>query len=122
MQLLKTLRISRAKFSGAWYFFAHAFSWGYRIVSIIRYDSVLPGLSIEPTLIWGHDINGNSPGPGGNFVEGRKTLNSTFQFRYKTAFSFNVSYQLFTGGGTNHLLRDRVVRDVPGWAAFCVRE
>ncbi|MCK5769036.1 DUF1302 family protein [Algiphilus sp.] len=87
--------------------FAHAFSWGYRIVSIIRYDSVLPGLSIEPTLIWGHDINGNSPGPGGNFVEGRKTLNSTFQFRYKTASSFNVSYQLFTGGGANHLLRDR---------------
>ena len=87
--------------------FAHAFSWGYRIVSIIRYDSVLPGLSIEPTLIWGHDINGNAPGPGGNFVEGRKTLNSTFQFRYKTAFSFNISYQLFTGGGSNHLLRDR---------------
>ena len=87
--------------------FAHAFSWGYRIVSIIRYDSVLPGLSIEPTLIWGHDINGNAPGPGGNFVEGRKTLNSTFQFRYKTAYSFNISYQLFTGGGANHLLRDR---------------
>ena len=87
--------------------FAHAFSWGYRIVSIIRYDSVLPGISIEPTLIWGHDINGNAPGPGGNFVEGRKTLNSTVQFRYKTAFSFNVSYQLFTGGGANHLLRDR---------------
>ena len=87
--------------------FAHALSWGYRIVSIIRYDSVLPGISIEPTLIWGHDINGNAPGPGGNFVEGRKTLNSTVQFRYKTAFSFNVSYQLFTGGGANHLLRDR---------------
>ncbi|MCR9090120.1 DUF1302 family protein [Algiphilus sp.] len=87
--------------------FAHSFSWGYRIVSIIRYDSVLPGLSIEPTLIWGHDINGNAPGPGGNFVEGRKTLNSTFQFRYKTAYSFNVSYQLFTGGGANHVLRDR---------------
>ncbi|WP_420427559.1 DUF1302 domain-containing protein [Algiphilus sp.] len=87
--------------------FAHSFSWGYRIVSIIRYDSVLPGLSIEPTLIWGHDINGNAPGPGGNFVEGRKTLNSTFQFRYKTAYSFNISYQLFTGGGANHVLRDR---------------
>ncbi|WP_156966294.1 DUF1302 domain-containing protein [Algiphilus aromaticivorans] len=87
--------------------FAHRFSWGYRIVSIIRYDSVLPGLSIEPTLIWGHDINGNAPGPGPNFVEGRKTLNSTFQFRYKTALSFNVSYQLFTGGGENHVLRDR---------------
>jgi len=87
--------------------FATGFSWGYRIVSIIRYDSVLPGLSIEPTLIWGHDINGNAPGPGGNFVEGRKTLNSTFQFRYKTAYSFNVSYQLFTGGGANHVLRDR---------------
>ena len=87
--------------------FAHGFSWGYRIVSIIRYDSVLPGLSIEPTLIWGHDINGNAPGPGGNFVEGRRTLNSTFQFRYKTALSFNISYQLFTGGGKNHVLRDR---------------
>ena len=87
--------------------FAHAFSWGYRIVSIIRYDSVLPGISIEPTLIWGHDINGNSPGPGANFIEGRKTLNATVQFRYRTALSLNLAYQMFTGGGSNHILRDR---------------
>ena len=87
--------------------FAHRFSWGYRIVSILRYDSVLPGISIEPTLIWGHDVHGNAPGPGANFIEGRKTLNATVQFRYRTATSFNVSYQMFTGGGANHIQRDR---------------
>src|SRR5690606_16956460 len=32
--------------------FADAFSWGYRIVGRISYESVLPGISIQPLFIW----------------------------------------------------------------------
>jgi len=87
--------------------YADAFSWGYRVVGIIRYESVLPSISISPLFIWQHDISGNSPGPAGNFVEGRKTLNLILETRYEKALSFNVAYNSFFGAGSNNLYRDR---------------
>lgn len=87
--------------------FADAFSWGYRIVGIIRYESVLPSISISPLFIWQQDIQGNSPGPAGNFVEGRKTLNLILETRYEKSLSFNIAYNAYFGGGSNNLYRDR---------------
>ncbi|ULQ47235.1 DUF1302 domain-containing protein [Flagellatimonas centrodinii] len=87
--------------------FADAFSWGYRVVGRINYESVLPGIGIQPLFIWQHDIGGNAPGPGGNFVEGRKTLNLLLELRLQTALSFTLSYNSFFGGGSNNLYRDR---------------
>ncbi|MDP3856641.1 MAG: DUF1302 family protein [Stagnimonas sp.] len=83
------------------------FSWGYRLISIIRYESVLPGISLQPTLVWAHDVNGTAPGPGENFVAGRKVVSTLVETRYKSSFSFNVGYTWFTGGGPYNLLRDR---------------
>jgi hypothetical protein len=82
-------------------------SAGYRAIAIIRYESVLPGISIQPLMIWSHDVYGTSPGPGENFVEGRKSLDTTIETRYKSAFSFNLGYQWFFGGGVRNLLADR---------------
>lgn len=87
--------------------FANKFAWGYRLVSIIRYESVAPGWSIEPFLIWGHDVNGTAPGPAENFVEGRKQIVANIKTRYKNALSFTLGYGMFTGGGEFNLLRDR---------------
>ncbi len=87
--------------------YADAFSWGYRIVGRIAYESVLPGISIQPLFIWAHDINGNSPGPAGNFVEGRKALNLLLETRYGSSYAFTVSYNTFFGAGSNNLYRDR---------------
>ena len=87
--------------------YADAFSWGYRIVGRIGYESVLPGISIQPLFIWAHDINGNSPGPAGNFVEGRKALNLLLETRYGPSYAFTVAYNTFFGGGSNNLYRDR---------------
>ncbi len=87
--------------------YADAFSWGYRIVGRIAYESVLPGVSIQPLFIWAHDINGNSPGPAGNFVEGRKALNFLLETRYGASYAFTISYNTFFGGGSNNLYRDR---------------
>jgi len=87
--------------------FADAFSWGYRVVGRISYESVLPGISIQPLFIWQQDIGGNSPGPAGNFVEGRKALNLLLETRYEKAFAFTIAYNTFFGGGSNNLYRDR---------------
>ena len=73
----------------------------------ISYESVLPGISIQPLFIWQHDISGNAPGPAGNFVEGRKTLNFLLETRYEKALSFTVAYNTFFDGGTNNVYRDR---------------
>lgn len=87
--------------------FVTDFSWGYRIISILRYENVLPGIGIEPTFIWAHDVSGVSPGPGENFVEGRKTIIASAVVRFTAAFNAAVGYTVFFGGGNNNLLRDR---------------
>jgi hypothetical protein len=87
--------------------FADAFSWGYRIVGRISYESVLPGISVQPLFIWQHDLQGNAPGPAGNFVEGRKSLNFLLETRYEKSFAFTIAYNSYFGAGSNNLYRDR---------------
>lgn len=83
------------------------FSWGYRVVGLIKYESVLPGISLQPTIILAHDVDGISPGPGENFQRGRKSIATVLETRYKSSLTFNVGYTWFTGGGDYNLLRDR---------------
>ena len=87
--------------------FANAFAGGYRIVGRISYESVLPGISVQPFFIFQHDVYNNSPGPGANFVEGRIQLSSLLEIRYEKSASFTVTYNLYTGGGQNNVYRDR---------------
>jgi hypothetical protein len=87
--------------------FADGWSWGYRVLAIVSYESVLPGISLKPFIAWAHDVEGTSPGPGGSFVQGRKQADVLLETRYKDAFSFTVGYTWFTGGGRYNLLRDR---------------
>lgn len=87
--------------------FADAFSWGYRVVGRISYESVLPGVSIQPLFIFLHDINGNAPGPAGNFVEGRKQFNFLLETRYEKSYAFTIAYNAFWGAGSNNVYRDR---------------
>lgn len=87
--------------------FATPFSWGYRLVGIFRYESVLPGISLQPFLIYSHDVDGISPGPAGNFVRGRQSVNFNFETRYKSSFTFTVGYNWFFGGKDLNLYRDR---------------
>lgn len=87
--------------------FADEFSWGYRIVGRIRYESVLPGISIQPLFIWQHDIEGNAPGPAANFVEGRTQLNLLLEATHDAGYSFTVAYNTFGGGGRNNVIKDR---------------
>ncbi|HSW11643.1 MAG TPA: DUF1302 family protein [Solimonas sp.] len=87
--------------------FVDKFSWGYRLISIVKYESILPGISLQPFIIWAHDVQGTGPGPAENFVKGRKQALVNLETRYKEAISFTVGYGWFFGGGNNNLYRDR---------------
>jgi hypothetical protein len=87
--------------------FAHALAGGYRMVARVSYESVLPGISIQPLFIFQHDVYNNSPGPGANFVEGRIQLNSLFEIRYEKSTSLTITYNMYTRGGANNQIRDR---------------
>ena len=83
------------------------FSWGYDIISLIRYESVFPGISFQPMIVWKHDVKGTAPGVATNFIEGRKTADVAIETRYKSGFSFNVGYTWVFGGGSANMYRDR---------------
>lgn len=83
------------------------FSWGYRLIGIFSYESVLPNISLRPILTWAHDVGGTAPGPGGNFVKGRMQSDSLLETRYRDFFSVTIGYTRFMGGGSANLVRDR---------------
>jgi hypothetical protein len=87
--------------------FVDKVSFGYDIIQIIRYESVLPGISLQPQIIWKHDVYGNSPGPGENFIKDRRSLFTLLEARYKSALSVNFGYQFFFGAGEQNLYRDK---------------
>ena len=83
------------------------FSWGYRLIAIIKYESVLPGISVQPFLLFGHDVHGTAPGPAENFVEDRKQAQALIETRYRDALSLGLGYSWFWGGGYTNVYRDR---------------
>lgn len=87
--------------------FVTDFSWGYRVIALLRYENVIPGIGIEPTIIWSQDVSGVSPGPGENFVEGRKSVITSATIRLSQAMAVAAGYTTFFGGGSHNLLRDR---------------
>lgn len=73
-------------------------SWGYRLRATWEYRDVLPGLDLKPGIAWSHDVDGYSPGPEGNFVEGRKALGLGLDVDYLDTYSAGLSYTDFFGG------------------------
>ncbi|HZR33963.1 MAG TPA: DUF1302 family protein [Nevskia sp.] len=84
-----------------------AVSYGYRLISQLRYESILPNINLRPFLVWKQDIGGISPGPGGNFVKGTKEFDSLFEFQYKQSLAFTLGYTWYWGGGVYNVLSDR---------------
>lgn len=88
--------------------FATSFSWGYRVVVAPTYNSFMgTAWNFTPRVAFNHDVTGVSPGPGGNFVEDRKSVTLGANFSLLSRWGVNFAYTNFFGGGNNNLLKDR---------------
>jgi hypothetical protein len=81
--------------------FTTANSWGYRARAIWDYPDVFAGVNLRPSVAWSHDVEGYSPGPGGNFEEGRKAVSLGLDAEYQNTYTASLSYTDFFGGKYN---------------------
>ena len=78
--------------------FTTATSWGYRGRAIWEYPDVFAGVNLKPNVAWSHDVKGYSPGPGGNFEEGRKAVSLGLDAEYQNTYTVSLNYTNFFGG------------------------
>ncbi len=95
--------------------FADATSWGYRVVGRLDYNNAIGAINLSPRLAWAHDVQGNSPGPGGPFLEGRKAITAGLGATYLQSWGADLSYTSYFGAGRYNLINDR------DYVAFSVR-
>ncbi|HQW77364.1 MAG TPA: DUF1302 family protein, partial [Dokdonella sp.] len=88
--------------------FPTRFSWGYRVAARATYENVWgTPFSLAPRIAFNHDVNGTTPGPGGSFVEDRKSVTVGAEANYLSKWVFDLSYTNFFGGGSFNLIHDR---------------
>lgn len=95
--------------------FATSFSWGYRLAARADYNNVLGSFNVSPRIAFNHDVSGISPGPGGQFIEGRKSYTIGVEGTYLNAWGADISYTRFFGAGKLNLINDR------DFASFIIR-
>lgn len=83
-----------------------SFSWGIRQINILSYNNLLFGYNFKPLIAFFWDINGTSPGPGGNHIEGKKTILVGTDFE-KGSFGGGIRYTWSNGAGFYNQERDR---------------
>jgi len=81
--------------------FTTSTSWGYRGRAIWEYPDVFAGVNLKPNVAWSHDVSGYSPGPGGNFEEGRKAVSLGLDAEYQNTYTASLAYTNFFGGDFN---------------------
>jgi hypothetical protein len=88
--------------------FPTAFSWGYRLAARADYASAFgTPFTLSPRLAFNHDVSGTTPGPGGNFLEDRKSLTLGVEANYLNQWVFDLSYTRFSGAEQYNQIHDR---------------
>jgi hypothetical protein len=87
--------------------FPHKTSWGYRFRGALVYNNAIGPWSLSPSVGWSHDVNGNSPGPGGNFIDGRTSLSLGLKGTLRNKYELELNYAEFGGAGIYNTGRDR---------------
>ena len=87
--------------------FADDFSLGYRIVGRLTYNNAIGAWSLAPRFSWAHDPYGNTPGPGGSFLEGSMAATVGIMASYQNAWEIDLSYTTYMGAGRWNLINDR---------------
>lgn len=83
-------------------------SWGYRLAARADYNNAWgTAFTLSPRAAFNHDVNGTSPGPGGNFIEGRKSATLGVEADYLSRWTMDLSYTTFFGAKDYNLIHDR---------------
>ncbi|VAW37954.1 FIG067310: hypothetical protein [hydrothermal vent metagenome] len=89
-------------------YFATPFSWGYRLITRFSFNNAFgTPINLFPRLAYNHDVNGTTPGPGGNFLEDRKSVTLGLGAVYLEKWGADLSYTAFFGAGIRNLIGDR---------------
>ncbi len=87
--------------------FPHSTSWGYRFRGTLVYNNAIGPWTIAPIVGWSHDVNGNTPGPGGSFIEGRTAMSLGVKGTLRNKYELELSYAEFDGAGRYNTTNDR---------------
>ena len=87
--------------------FADATSYGYRVAGRLEYPGLMGPWNILPRFSWQHDVSGTTPGPGGNFVEGRYGLTLGVAANLMARWELDMSWTKFGGAGRYNDINDR---------------
>jgi hypothetical protein len=82
-------------------------AWGYVLAGRFEYNNAIGAVNMIPRFSWAQDVSGISPGPGGNFLEGRKALTLGVGFQYQINWEWDLSYTKYFGAGRYNLINDR---------------
>ena len=82
-------------------------SWGYRVRGKLEYNNAFAGVNLEPFFAWSHDVDGNGPEPGSQFIEDRMALNMGVNALYLNAWKASVGYTAFFNNADWNDLDDR---------------
>lgn len=97
-------RINPTQMTGG---FGDALSWGYRSLLRLTYTGLPWNLTAYPAFVFMHDVDGISPAPILNFVQGRQVRLANLSFETQGGLAFGLTYQSFGGAGSRNRLRDR---------------
>ncbi len=87
--------------------FATPDSYGYRLVGKLDYLNAIGPWNLAPRFAWQQDLEGITPGPGGNFLEGLYAFTFGLEASYQSKWIVDLSYTQYGGAGRHNLLNDR---------------
>ncbi len=87
--------------------FADPTSWGYRLAGKLTYNNAIGAWSLAPRFAWQQDVDGVTPGPGGNFIDGRTAFTIGIGTTYQNRWEIDLSYTSYSGASRYNLINDR---------------
>jgi hypothetical protein len=87
--------------------FADPTSWGYQLAGRLDFNNAIGAFNLSPRFAFQHDVDGVTPGPGGNFIEGRRAITVGMTAAFQNTWEFDLSYSNFSGAGRYNLINDR---------------
>ena len=87
--------------------FPDKISWGFVAVGRLEYPNLVGPWNVSPRLVYSQDVKGTSPGPGGNFIEGRHSLLFGIGAELENRWQVDFSFTQFGGAGRYNPLIDR---------------